>query len=81
MNKLTFLAILAALAGALTAANADPRLTTPPGFAIQTLPFSVPNARQMALTKNGHLIVGTRKAGKVYHYWSLSPRMLESLRC
>ena len=66
MNKLTFLVTLAALAGALTAANADPRLTTPPGFAIQTLPFSVPNARQMALTKNGHLIVGTRKAGKVY---------------
>ena len=66
MRKLNFLLIIAALASACTTANADPRLTTPPGFAVQTLPFSVPNARQMALTKNGNLIIGTRKAGKVY---------------
>lgn len=41
-------------------------LTVPAGFTIETLPFEVPNARQMALTDTGHLIVGTRKRGNVY---------------
>ncbi len=45
---------------------ADSRLTTLPGFTITTLNFAVPNARQMALTDGGILIVGTRRAGKVY---------------
>jgi len=41
-------------------------LQVPPGFAIETLNFSVPNARQMALTEAGTLIVGSRRAGRVY---------------
>ncbi len=41
-------------------------LQVPEGFRIDTLNFSVPNARQMALTENGTLIVGTRRAGNVY---------------
>ena len=55
--------VLLTLTGAVTA---DTRLTPARGFVLETLPFSVPNARQMALTANGTLIVGTRKAGKVY---------------
>ncbi|HBK11388.1 MAG TPA: sorbosone dehydrogenase [Gammaproteobacteria bacterium] len=46
--------------------NADARLSLAPGFSIETLPFAVPNARQMALTDAGALIVGTRKKGRVY---------------
>ena len=46
--------------------NADARLSLAPGFSIETLPFAVPNARQMALTDAGTLIVGTRKKGRVY---------------
>ena len=48
--------------------NADDvdMLTVPPGFTIETLPFEVPNARQMALTDAGHLIIGTRKRSDVY---------------
>jgi glucose/arabinose dehydrogenase len=51
-----------------TAACADvPQpLQVPEGFRIETLNFSVPNARQMALTDKGTLIVGTRRAGRVY---------------
>ena len=45
---------------------ADERLSVPEGFVIETLPFKVPNARQMALTDNGTLIVGTRRKGVVY---------------
>jgi glucose/arabinose dehydrogenase len=41
-------------------------LTAPTGFSVETLPFAVPNARQMALTDNGSLIVGTRRGGSVY---------------
>ncbi|MEM9620315.1 MAG: PQQ-dependent sugar dehydrogenase [Pseudomonadota bacterium] len=46
--------------------NDDNRLQLPAGFSIERLNFSVPNARQMALTPNGTLIVGTRRRGKVY---------------
>ena len=42
------------------------QISLPAGFTIETLPFEVPNARQMALTDNGTLIVGTRREGKVY---------------
>ena len=53
---------------AATPACADNRhaLHAPAGFSIETLNFSVPNARQMALTDRGTLIVGTRRAGRVY---------------
>lgn len=63
-SALSILVLLTTLASGVTLA--DPRLQAPPGFDIQTLPFAVPNARQMAMTPNGHLIVGTRRAGKVY---------------
>lgn len=42
------------------------KLSVPDGFIIETLPFSVPNARQLALTESGTLLVGTRREGKVY---------------
>lgn len=60
--------VLLTLTVAVSAAFADNthRLSVPPGFSVQELPFSVPNARQMALTDAGHLIVGTRKLGNVY---------------
>jgi glucose/arabinose dehydrogenase len=38
----------------------------PPGFTIDIYASNVPNARQMALSPNGTLYVGTRTAGKVY---------------
>ena len=41
-------------------------LNLPPGFTIEVLSDEVPNARQMALTDGGTLIVGTRREGKVY---------------
>lgn len=41
-------------------------LVVPAGFTIETLDFSVPNARQMALTAQGTLIIGTRRDGRVY---------------
>ena len=41
-------------------------LSLPPGFTLEVLDVSVPNARQMALTDEGTLIVGTRREGKVY---------------
>jgi len=53
------------LAGTACAATPQP-LSLPDGFRIDTLNFSVPNARQMALTEKGTLIVGTRRAGNVY---------------
>ena len=60
------LAFSIGLAGLFVSAHADPRLTAPPGFSITKLPFSVPKARQLALTENGTLIVGSRKSGNVY---------------
>ncbi|MCR9258996.1 MAG: PQQ-dependent sugar dehydrogenase [Pseudomonadaceae bacterium] len=47
------------------AGTANP-LVVPPGFTVETLNFTAPNARQMALTENGTLILGTRRAGNVY---------------
>ena len=44
----------------------ETRLTVPPGFIVEQLNFSVPDARQMALSENGMLIVGTRRKGRVY---------------
>jgi glucose/arabinose dehydrogenase len=38
----------------------------PPGFAIEVWVDSVPNARQMALSPNGTVYVGSRSEGKVY---------------
>src|SRR4026209_1734805 len=38
----------------------------PPGFAIEVWVDHVPNARQMALSPNGILYVGSRSEGKVY---------------
>jgi glucose/arabinose dehydrogenase len=56
---------LATMHSPLQAAGIE-MLTVPAGFTIETLPFEVPNARQMALTEAGHLIIGTRKRGDVY---------------
>jgi hypothetical protein len=56
---------LVALYFPVHARDAD-MLRVPPGFTIETLPFEVPNARQMALTDDGHLIIGTRKQSNVY---------------
>lgn len=38
----------------------------PPGFSIEVYASEVPNARQMALSPNGTLYVGSRQEGKVY---------------
>lgn len=42
------------------------QIKLPPGFDISVYTDEVPNARTMALGKNGTLFVGTYKAGKVY---------------
>ncbi|MDB2645675.1 PQQ-dependent sugar dehydrogenase [Pseudomonadales bacterium] len=60
------LTLILGLGSVLLSAHADPRLTAPAGFTITKLPFSVPAARQLALTENGTLIVGSRKSGNVY---------------
>jgi glucose/arabinose dehydrogenase len=66
LNIVKTLASVLGLSALILSAHADPRLTTPPGFSITKLPFSVPKARQLALTENGTLIVGSRKSGNVY---------------
>ncbi len=60
------LLIVITLLAAYANATGVKDLTLPPGFVIEELGFSVPNARQMALTENGTLIVGTRRRGDVY---------------
>ena len=45
---------------------AQESLSVPAGFTVEKLNFSVPNARQMALSDNGTLVVGTRREGVVY---------------
>lgn len=42
------------------------KLKLPAGFTIEALPFSVPDARQLALSGQGTLVVGTRRKGVVY---------------
>ncbi len=42
------------------------RISLPPGFQIEVYAARVPNARSLALGKNGTVFVGTRRAGKVY---------------
>lgn len=61
-----YLAAICLLGTSVAYADAPRELSLPAGFSIETLNFKVPNARQMALTGNGTLIVGTRRAGKVY---------------
>ena len=56
---------LAACVAETTQANIE-QLEAPPGFTVEVLIDGVKNARQMALTEAGTLIVGTRRAGKVY---------------
>jgi glucose/arabinose dehydrogenase len=54
--------------GQLTGAEKLPleRIKLPPGFKIELFATGINNARSMALTPNGTLFVGTRKAGNVY---------------
>ena len=63
------LAIVACLCCALPLAAASPKLEElrlPPGFSIEVVTNTVPNARQMAVSDAGVLYVGTRRAGNVY---------------
>ena len=61
-NLILFMLVFSATAHADTPKS----LVVPPGFSVETLNFTAPNARQMALTENGTLILGTRRAGNVY---------------
>ncbi|MEM7098078.1 MAG: PQQ-dependent sugar dehydrogenase [Pseudomonadota bacterium] len=67
MNRksLTFGLLLTMAASTPALADVD-KLSLPAGFSIQALNFAVDNARQMALTEKGTLVVGTRRKGKVY---------------
>ena len=61
------LACLAAGGRAPGAAKAQlEKLKLPPGFQIDVYADDVPNARQMALSPNGTLFVGTREDGRVF---------------
>jgi glucose/arabinose dehydrogenase len=62
---------LACLAAGRAAADAGvaaqlATLTLPPGFHIEVYAGDVPNAREMALSPNGTLFVGTREDGRVF---------------
>ncbi len=61
-----YLTLLLLLVTASACAQAPEQLTLPDGFTLEKLNFEVPNARQVALTRQGTLIVGTRRAGLVY---------------
>lgn len=52
--------------GAAQAELKTDQLRLPPGFSIEVLVDDVPNARQLALSEDGTLFVGTRRAGVVY---------------
>ncbi len=63
------LAMLFSLAGAATllpsSADLD-KIKLPRGFSIESYADDVPNARQMALSPNGTLFVGSRRGGQVH---------------
>jgi glucose/arabinose dehydrogenase len=64
-------ALLLGLAGAATLLPPTPdisldKIELPDGFSIALYADDVPNARQMALSPNGTLFVGSRQAGKVH---------------
>ncbi len=63
MKHLLYLLLLSS---AFACASPVEQLKVPTGFSVEQLNFSVPNARQLALTENGTLIVGSRRAGQVY---------------
>ena len=66
MNRL-LRALVLCIATMTSVAQADTgKLTLPAGFSIETMNFEVDNARQMALTENRTLIIGTRRKGNVY---------------
>src|SRR5512142_540922 len=61
--------VAVALAAPSDAQERGPRLSTiklPPGFTISVFASGVTNAREMTLSPNGVLFVGTRGEGKVY---------------
>ena len=62
------LVIVAALTTFVASAYADgvEDLVAPEGFIVDILVDDVKNARQMALTDGGTLIIGTRRSGRVY---------------
>jgi glucose/arabinose dehydrogenase len=61
-----YLSLLLLIITSTACADVESDLTLPDGFVIEALSFDVPNARQMALTDKGTLLVGTRRAGRVY---------------
>ncbi len=67
-NLLTILFLASLVATAHAKAQALPlsKLTLPDGFSIEVLSDSVPGARQMALSTQGTLYVGSMQEGKVY---------------
>lgn len=61
------IALLAACVAAPQRSNGSlAKIKLPPGFEISIYTDEVPNARTMALGKDGTLFVGTYKAGKIY---------------
>ena len=67
MTRPTIIFLLSCMGASIgVSVSADSRLTVPAGFTITRLPFDVPNARQMALTEQGLLLVGTRRHGTVW---------------
>jgi glucose/arabinose dehydrogenase len=69
MNRIARFAVCGLLILALPAHARTLPLNTiklPPGFEIAVFAANVPNARQMALSPNGVVFVGSREAGKVH---------------
>ena len=59
--------VVAAVSGVLRAQEIPlDRLTLPQGFSIEVFASDIENPRQMTLSRNGTLFVGTRRAGNVY---------------
>ncbi|MGI9326634.1 MAG: PQQ-dependent sugar dehydrogenase [Pseudomonadales bacterium] len=67
-NLLTTLLLASVVISTQASAQALPltQLSVPQGFSIEVLSDSVPGARQMALSAQGTLYVGSLQAGKVY---------------
>ena len=63
---LTLTTLVAMTLTIIQPAHADSRLQVPDGFSIEALPFELPGARQMALSADGVLYVGSLREGNVY---------------
>ena len=81
--KIALLLVFGMIFGLKASAQAELDLSAirmPPGFSIEIWSDEVPNARSLALGKNGTVFVATRRDGRVYALLPVKTRSRPSLR-